>query len=349
MSIRKRKGSPFYHYDFIVKGRRFVGSTKTASRREAERIEREAREAAKAASKEVRKSVYTLGEACGIYWQEKGHRARGKWQEDTARYLQQICRAIDESTAMSELGDKQVNQFVQARLKTFAPGHGHAAINRALAVFRTMHNHVKDLHEQPVKDIKWSRHFLDEPEERIRWLTSEELERLLDHLPDHARVAVAWSVYTGMRLAATYDLTWAAIDFAKAECAIVKKGGKGQTIFLSPDAMLLLAELPRHGPFVFDRTNRRKVFEKALSDAGIENFRWHDLRHTHATWLRQAGAALEIVQRSLGHKSIKTTERYAHVADSEMRGALQRLPSINNVTGVVTNVVPLKSKGKSTS
>jgi hypothetical protein len=53
------------------------------------------------------------------------------------------------------------------------------------------------------------------------------------------------------------------------------------------------------------------------------------------------------VQRSLGHKSIKTTQRYAHVADSEMRTALQRLPSINNVTGAVTNVVPLKTKGNS--
>ena len=347
MSLRKRKGSPFYHYDFLLKGRRFVGSTKTSSRREAERIEREAREAAKAANKEVRKSVYTLGEACGIYWQEKGHRARGKWQEDTARYLQQICAIIDQQLSIKDLGDRHVNQFVQARLKTFPVGRGHAAVNRALAVFRTMHNYVKDLHEQEVKAVKWSKHFLEEPEERVRWLLPEELERLLDHLPTHARVAVAWSVYTGMRLAATYDLTWAAIDFAKVECRIIKKGGKPQTIFLSPDAMLLLAELPRHGTFVFDRTNRRKIFEKALEEAKIENFRWHDLRHTHATWLRQAGVALEIVQRSLGHKSIKTTQRYAHVADSEMRTALQRLPSINNVTGAVTNVVPLKTKGNS--
>jgi integrase len=347
MSLRKRKGSPFYHYDFIVKGRRFVGSTKTSSRREAERIEREAREAALAASKEVRKSIYTLGEACGIYWQEKGHRARGKWQEDTARYLQQICTGIDEQVLIKDLGDRHVNQFVQARLKSFDPGRGHAAINRALAVFRTVHNYVKDLHEQDVKAIKWSKHFLDEPEERVRWLTAEELERLLQHLPIHARVAVAWSVYTGMRLAATFNLTWNAIDFAKAECSIIKKGGKAQTIFLSADAMLLLAELPRQSAFVFDGTNRRKTFEKALADAGIENFRWHDLRHTHATWLRQAGAALEIVQRSLGHRSIETTMRYAHIADSEMRGALQRLPSLNNVTGAVTNVIPLKTKGKS--
>lgn len=347
MSVRKREGSPFYHYDFIVKGRRFTGSTKTTSRREAERVEREERDRAKAAAKEVRKATYSLSEACSLYWQEKGHRARGKWQEDTARYLQQICKGIDDSTLMSDLGDKHVNQFVQGRLKGFLPGKGHSVINRALAVFRAMHNHMKDLHEQPVKSIKWTKHFRDEPEERVRWLTPDELARLLDALPDHARVAVAWSVYTGMRLAATYDLTWAAIDFAKAECVIVKKGGKSQTIFLGADAMLLLAELPRSGPFVFNGRNRRKVFEAALVQAGIENFRWHDLRHTHATWLRQAGVALEIVQRSLGHRSIKTTQRYAHVADSEMRTAVQKLPSLKHVSDPSPNVVPLKIKGKS--
>lgn len=347
MSVRRRPGSPFYHFDFIVKGRRFTGSTKTASRREAERVEREERDRAKAAAKETRKAVYTLAEACGVYWAEKGHRARGKWQVDTARYLKQIVSQIEDGTVlMDALGDKHVNQFVQGRLKKFMPGKGQPAINRALAVFRAVYNHAKDLHEQPVRPIRWSRHFLDEPDERVRWLTADELRNLLEHLPDRARAAVAWSVYTGMRLAATYALTWRTIDFAKAECVIVKKGGEKQVVMLSPDALALLAELPQEGPFVFDGENRRKIFEKALIDAGIENFRWHDLRHTHATWLRQAGVALEIVQRSLGHKSIKTTQRYAHVADHEMRGALQKLPSLTHSSEPAAKVIALKPKGK---
>jgi len=248
---------------------------------------------------------------------------------------------------MSALGDKHVNQFVQVRLKRFEAGKGHCAINRALAVLRTVHNYAKDMHEQPVKSIQWSKHFLDEPKERVRWLTPDELTRLLNELPEHARHAVAWSVYTGMRLSATYDLTWDAIDFAKAEATIIKKGGKEQIIVLSADAMTLLAEIPRRGPFVFERRNRRKIWERALREAGIHNFRWHDLRHTHATLLRQSGAALEIVQRSLGHQSIKTTQRYAHVADSEMREALQGLPSFTHSSGQSGNVIPLKRKGKS--
>jgi integrase len=348
MSVFKHDRSPYYYYEFIVKGRRFRGSTKATSRRDAERVERELKERLKKQAKDGDlRVIYSLSEACGVYWEEKGHRARGKWKEDTARYLQQICKHIDETTPMDALGDRHVNQFVQARMKSFQPGKGHSAINRALAVFRALHNHVKDLHEQPVRAIKWSRHLLNEPTERVRWLTAGELVSLIDKLPEHARVAVAWSVYTGMRLAATYELTWEMINFGKGSCEIVKKGGEKQTIFLSPDALGLLAELPRHGPFVFNGRNRRKLFERALDEAGIKNFRWHDLRHTHATWLRQAGAALEIVQRSLGHKSIKTTQRYAHVADDEMRAALEKIPSLKAPTQGADNVIPLKIKGKS--
>lgn len=344
MSVDKRKGSPFYRYDFVYRGRRFTGSTKETTRRAAERIEQQAREAAKAEVDRPPKAVYTLSEACGVYWLEKGCRARGQWQLDIERYLKQICALIDETLSIGEIGDKHVNQFVQARMKSIGEGRGHVAINRALSVFRSVHNHVKDLHEQPMKPIKWARHFLDEPEGRVRWLTQEEFTRLLQHLPEHARASVHWSVLTGMRLAATYELTWNRIEFGKAECSIVKKGGKSQIIVLTADAMTLLAGLPRHGPFVFDRRNRRRIFEKALKDAGIEDFRWHDLRHTHATWLRQAGVALEIVQRSLGHQSLAMTQRYAHVADHELREGLQRLPSISHANPESARIIPLKRK-----
>ena len=330
MSVYKRKGSPYFYYNFVCKGRRFAGSTKATARRDAERVERELRERARSDTKEIRKSAYTISEACGIYWEEKGHRARGNWQADTARYLQQICQIIGEDLPINELGDKDVNRFVQARLNTFEDGRGHATINRALAVFRSVYNHAKDLHEQQVKKIHWPKHFFSESNLRVRWLTREEMTRLLTLLPLHTQQAAAWSVYTGMRLSATYDLLWSDIDMAKREAKIIKKGGEQQTIFLSQDAMELLAVIPRDsGIYVFNRRNRRKIWEAALAAAEIKDFRWHDLRHTHATWLRQAGAALEIVQRSLGHKSVTTTQRYAHVDDGEVRQALLNLPNLN--------------------
>jgi integrase len=102
-----------------------------------------------------------------------------------------------------------------------------------------------------------------------------------------------------MRLAATYDLTWEMIDFGKGQCEITKKGGEKQTMFLSQDALMLLAEVSRHGPFVFNRRNRRKIFEKALRDARIENFHWHT-RHgcgrRGRRWNRAAVARSQVDQ-----------------------------------------------------
>jgi integrase len=364
MSVFKRPNSPNYYYEFEIAGHRVCRSAKTTSRREAERIEREQKDRVKAdltsgKLKPVPATVmveqFTLSQACGVYWMEKSPELKGKWAEDTKRYIDQIMDSLPLTQLISAIGDKDIHQFVLRRKKHFAsdkgsrkgrPPAGNCAINRALAVFRSVLNHAAGKHEQTIKAIDWGSHWQNEPKERVRWLTADEMRRLLDHLPDHARVAVAWSVYTGIRLTATYDLKWTDIDFAKCEATIIKKGGHPQTVFLSGDAIALLAGLERDSVHVFNGRNRRKIWEAALKKAGIKNFRWHDLRHTHATWLRQAGAALEIVQRSLGHQSIKTTQRYAHVADSEMRSALQNLPRLTPNSEQVTNVVPLKIKEK---
>ncbi len=99
---------------------------------------------------------------------------------------------------------------------------------------------------------------------------------------------------------------------------------------------------------MFDKTNARRAWDAALKKAKIENFRWHDLRHTHATWLRQQGAPVEVVQRSMGHADIATTMRYAHVADTELVEALHKLPQLstskNHVTQKITSIVVEKQK-----
>lgn len=357
MSVFKRPNSPNYYYEFEIAGHRICRSAKTSSRREAEKVERDQKERLRAditngkvkprdATALADRPKFTISQACGIYWLEKSPELRGKWAEDTKRYLDQIMASMAPTQVIAEIGDRDIHRFVQGRKKLFAIGKGGSSINRALAVFRAVLNYAAERHEQTIKAIRWGNHWQGEPKERVRWLTADELRRLMEHLPDHARVAVAWSVYTGVRLTATYELKWTDINFAKCEATIIKKGGDAQTIFLSPDAVALLADLPRDGVYVFNGRNRRKIWEAALKAAGIKNFRWHDLRHTHATLLRQAGAALEIVQRSLGHQSIKTTQRYAHVADSEMRSALQNLPTLTTNSDSVTNIIPLKIKGK---
>ena len=59
------------------------------------------------------------------------------------------------------------------------------------------------------------------------------------------------------------------------------------------------------------------MFEKALNEAGIEDFRWHDLRHCCASYLAQDGKSLGLIGKHLGHKSSVSTERYSHLSDEE--------------------------------
>lgn len=117
-----------------------------------------------------------------------------------------------------------------------------------------------------------------------------------------------------------------------------------RTLWLSAEARSILSKAASDKPLVFVGTNYRKLFEAAASRVGLDDFTWHDLRHTHATWMRQAGAPLEVVQRSLGHTLVTTTARYAHVDDTEVKDALRKLPSLS-VTPESSNVVQIKRKG----
>jgi integrase len=71
-----------------------------------------------------------------------------------------------------------------------------------------------------------------------------------------------------------------------------------------------------------------KAWTKALQRAGIKDFRWHDLRHTFATWHRQAGTPTHELQRLGGWKTGSMVERYAHVAPEALRSAAGRLDAI---------------------
>lgn len=71
----------------------------------------------------------------------------------------------------------------------------------------------------------------------------------------------------------------------------------------------------------------------------MPGLRWHDMRHTLATWLGQGGAPLEVIRDQLGHSSISVTQKYRHVVAGEVRDALQKLPAL---APAGTKVVRLK-------
>jgi integrase len=243
---------------------------------------------------------------------------------------------------LEDLSDVEVNDFVQTRV---LEGGGEYAINRALAVFRAMHRRAHKKWGQKTHLIDWSDH-LNPESKRVKSLTLEEVQRLIELLPLRIALAVEWSVYTGTRKEETFDLDWKNVHLDRGHATVRAKGGKDHVVWLSANAMDVLARVESRDGYVFDPRNLRRAFEGALKRASIADFRWHDLRHVHATWLRQAGVPLEVVQRSLGHADISTTMIYAHVDDAELREALQRLPSIAPSPARIVGINALKDRKK---
>jgi integrase len=340
MYLYQRPRSPFYWTEFRIGRRRFRRSTETASRREAEaaakRIRNEVADELRA-QKAKPHSALTLDEACGRYWIEHGRRLKAS--RDEKRNLQYITRFIDKDLPLAEVSNKHVNILVKKRMEM---GAGPAGVNRTLSTLKTMHNLAAGTWEEPVKAIAWKKHKLKEPKERTRWITLQEAQRLLNRLEEfapHIASVVRFLLLSGVRKVEAFDARWDRLNENAATITLRVKGGHDREVALSPEAMMLLRELPRTSAYVFDTTNWRKHFARGLKEAAITDFRWHDLRHTHATWLGQNGVPIEVVSKQLGHSGLAVTMKYRHVIQREVREGLQKLPPLSPHTGPV---VPLR-------
>lgn len=242
----------------------------------------------------------------------------------TQYHITRLLERLDQTTPISGLTTAMLAAYVATRRAEVAP----ATVNRELSCLRAMHSKAGQEWEYDVRVIAWRRLMLTEPKERVRWITRAEADQLMDALPLHIAWAAEWSLLTGCRRSETYGLEWKRVDMEARTVSVWGKAQCWQQVELSDSALVLLANQPggRVGK-VFSETNRRRFWAGACEVAGLEDFRWHDLRHTYATWLRQEGAPIETVQKLLRHRDISTTMRYAHVDRSEMQEAVQRLTS----------------------
>lgn len=343
MSVFRRKGSPYYYAEFEIFSHRFLRSTKKTTEREARTEERrlKALERKRLEEERARKpgEPMTLSQCFGKYWTDHAPKLALTWQSEVRRYCAHILNLIDGGQLIENITESEVDEFVQEHVSA---GGGEYALNRALAIWRRVHRLARKRWKQRTHEIDWSE-FFNAEEKRKDHLSLSAAQRLVEVADDRLAEAIEWSLLTGCRRFETFDLVWEKIDLEAGSASVIAKGGREHTIWLTPDALALLARVPRLGRYVFDRTNWRKRWEAAMTRAGIEGFRWHDLRHTHATWLRQAGAPLEVVQRSLGHGDLQTTLRYAHVEDRELREALRNLPSITTITPKVVSIKAAKT------
>lgn len=154
-----------------------------------------------------------------------------------------------------------------------------------------------------------------------------------DHFPDHLTPLVLTALHTGCRRGELFKLRWADVDLEGKHPQLTVQGGtakSGRTRYipLNGTAVQTLAQWRRQNPGadrVFGLVDIKKSWAKLLTDAGIENFRFHDLRHTFASKLVQRGVPLNTVRDLLGHADIKMTLRYAHLAPENKAAAVSLL------------------------
>ena len=213
-------------------------------------------------------------------------------------------------------------------------GVGNAAINKYLKTLSKMFNlgiaedYVTD---NPVKNVKR----LKEPNHKIRYLTKEEQVRLYEHLDGLLRDMVTCALHTGMRRGEIEGLKWSNIDFQYGFIELLEtKSGRARKIPMSRTLEELFKSLPRGSDYVFPSPktggrygNVKKRFHQAVVRAGIEDFRFHDLRHTAATRMVEKGIDLVTIKEILGHSCIETTMRYAHATPERKREAVEVLNS----------------------
>ena len=177
---------------------------------------------------------------------------------------------------------------------------------------------------------------------RERWLSDDELRRLLAALFNHsnqrAANAVRFQLLTGARLGEVRTARWCNIDLERGvwtKPSHHTKQKRTEHIPLSGPALALLTDMhvnadPNEQNLFPGNVQGqplqdiKKFWRSVLSEAGISGYRLHDNRHTHASHLVSSGLSLEIVGRLLGHTNPITTKRYAHIADSPLRAATER-------------------------
>lgn len=214
-----------------------------------------------------------------------------------------------------------------------------ASANRMLALIRAiLHKAVREwewLEKAPVIRL------YKEDTRRIRWITRDQANRLIQELPKHLADMCAFSLATGLRRANVTGLQWCDVDLVKRHALIhpdQAKTKKAIPVPLNEDAIAVIRkQIGKHHQFVFSYGGSRiiqcstKAWKKALRRAGIEDFRWHDLRHTWASWHIQSGTTLQELQQLGGWSSFEMVLRYAHLSSDHLKRAAERINVTNSL------------------
>lgn len=279
----------------------------------------------------IEDSPISFADFAELWWRRIAHtlspRTQERWRGILDKHLKPAFRG-----ALRAIGAGDAENYVGCRVDQ---GAGPSTINREMTVLKHMmrravewelrgRNPFLDVQGRPLKSLKPLR----EPDGRVRFLTLDEINRLLDACADkpYLRAFALVALNTGMRRNEILSLTRASIDWTNGIANLDRtKNGDSRHVPLNSAAIEALRAVPIRldGQLFPLKPNQVSVaFQRAVRRASIEDFRLHDLRHTFASYQAMAGTQGRGLQALLGHRDGRMTQRYSHLSDQYLRDAV---------------------------
>jgi site-specific recombinase XerD len=336
-----------WHMSFICKGRRYRKSTETEDRKLAQRILDKVKGeiAENRWFERLPGEDKTFREMMEKFLDE--HASKKISYKSYQSYVRSLNPFLGDYT-LTDITPKIINEY---KLKRRSDGVKPGSINRELAILKKALNlALKEwewIKENPASKVSMEQ----ENNKRDRWLTDDEEKRLLEACSPWLRELVIFALNTGMRLSEILTLTWKGVDLFRKTITVFKSKNKemrtipmNQTIFEMLKGRAKVKSIKTD--LVFYNKNHTETdkcyvslsFHYTTRKAKVEDFRFHDLRHTFATRLVQSGKDLYKIQRLLGHKMPLMTQRYAHHYPESLREAVEVLDGrVTNQSQMMSN------------
>lgn len=237
---------------------------------------------------------------------------------------------------LSEITPALIDDFKQMRK---AKGVTSATIVRQLNIMKRMFNLARK-RWMWIRDVPPIEMEKNADRKRLRYLPFKEFHKLLDECDGWLKGIVTVAAWTGLRQGNILGLKRSMVNMVERTVSLdgsETKNGEHLIIPVAEPAFQAIKEAMKvthlKSPYVFCQKDGKpyhkrvvqKAFKKALEDAGIEDFRFHDLRHCFASWNRQAGVDIDTLADLMGHKDTRMTRRYAHIGPAHLASAVERL------------------------
>ena len=326
----KRRGSVWW-VDFVnPNGQRVRRSTETIDKRAAQEYHDQLKVEMWRVHKLGEKPKRTWQEAVVRWLKEKSHKASYDKDISILKWLNKYLGGV----TLSDVSRDLIEKIGEAKAKESSKSNA----NRYLALIRSILRRARD-------DWEWIEYIpkvrlYTVRNKRINWLTHAQANALINVLPKHMKTIVRFALATGLRRTNVTHLQWSQIDMNRSAAWIHEdqsKTKKAIAVPLNTDAMNVLHEQTgKHPEWVFPYSGKpiyqvsTKAWRKALKKVDLEGFRFHDLRHTWASWHVQAGTPLNALQELGGWSSEEMVRRYAHLGAKHLKGYAENalLPTV---------------------